>query len=268
MTASPVKLYAQDKGIPVEQPIKLSTPEFADLLKGYDPELIIVVAYGVILPKYVLDYPKYGCINVHGSLLPEYRGAAPMQRAIIDGRDKTGVTIMKMAEGLDTGDMILKLETPISESDNLETIHDKLAELGVKGLLEVIPSLENGTATFEKQNDSLSNYAAKITKEDCVIDFTLPARQLSCLVRGLSPYPYACCKNGDTMLKITDARYSEERELKAQCGEVTSISNGIITVACGEGSLKILGVFPESKKRMRSADYINGGKVHVGDIWE
>ena len=263
---SPVKVFALENNIPVEQPVKLSTPEFAETLKKYDPELIIVVAYGVILPKSVLDYPKYGCINVHGSLLPEYRGAAPMQRAIIDGCDKTGVTIMRMAEGLDTGDMIYKLETPITEEDNLETIHDRLAELGVKGLLEVIPMLENGTATYEVQDDSKSSYAAKITKEDGILDFTKPARELSCLIRGLSPFPYAYCKNGDTVLKITDVRSSSDRPQNAECGEVVSVSGGAITVACGEGTLRILGVFPESKKRMRAVDYVNGGKIHVGDI--
>lgn len=266
LTASPVKIFALENNIPVEQPVKLSVAEFEETLKKYDPELIIVVAYGVILPKYVLDYPKYGCINVHGSLLPEYRGAAPMQRAIIDGCDKTGVTIMKMAEGLDTGDMILKLETPISESDNLETIHDRLAELGVKGLLEVIPALQNGTAVFEPQDDSRSSYAAKITKEDGVLDFSRPARELSCLVRGLSPFPYAYCKNGDTVVKITDARFSEKRPEGAKCGEVVSVSGGEIVVACGEGTLRILGVFPESKKRMSASDYVNGGKIHVGDL--
>ena len=266
LTPSPVKVFALENNIPVEQPEKLSTPEFAETLKKYDPELIIVVAYGVILPKSVLDYPRYGCINVHGSLLPEYRGAAPMQRAIIDGCDKTGVTIMKMAEGLDTGDMILKLETPINEDDNLETIHDRLAELGIKGLLEVIPMLENGTATYEKQDDSKSSYAAKINKEDGILDFNRPANELSCLIRGLSPFPYAYCKNGDTMLKITDARSSDFHPQNAVCGEVVSLANGVITVACGEGSLRILGVFPESKKRMRAIDYVNGGKIHVGDI--
>ena len=266
LTASPVKLFALENNLPIEQPVKLSTPEFAEVLKKYDPELIVVVAYGVILPKSVLDYPKYGCINVHGSLLPKYRGAAPMQRAIIDGCDKTGVTIMRMAEGLDTGDMILKLETPISEEDNLETIHDRLAELGVKGLLEVIPMLENGTAVFESQVDSLSSYAAKITKEDCVLDFSRPAKELSCLIRGISPFPLAYCKNGDTMLKITDARCSDDRPQNAANGEVISLTRGEITVACGDGSLRILGVFPENKKRMRAVDYINGGKIHVGDI--
>ena len=266
LTASPVKIYATENGIPVEQPVKLSTPEFFETLKKYDPELIIVVAYGVILPKSVLDYPKYGCINVHGSILPQYRGAAPMQRAIIDGCSETGVTIMKMAEGLDTGDMILKLSTPITESDNLETIHDRLADLGVKGLLEVIPMLENGTATYEVQDDALSSYAAKITKEDSVIDFRRSAKELSCQIRGLSPFPYACCVNGETVLKITDAASSDTTVANAVCGEVVSISGGEITVACGSGSLRILGVFPEYKRRMSAADYINGGKIKVGDI--
>jgi methionyl-tRNA formyltransferase len=162
--------------------------------------------------------------------------------------------------------MILKLETPITEEDNFETIHDRLAELGVKGLLEVIPALENGTAIFEEQDDALSTYAAKISKEDGILDFSRPARELSCLIRGLSPFPLAYCKNGETVLKITDARSSADRPQNAECGEVISTKGGEITVACGEGSLRILGVFPESKKRMRAADYVNGGKIHVGDV--
>ena len=265
---SPVKQFAIENNIPVEQPVKLSQDDFMQKLKEYDPELIIVVAYGVILPKAVLDYPKYGCINVHGSLLPKYRGAAPMQRAIIDGCDKTGVTIMKMAEGLDTGDMILKLETPITESDNFEAIHDRLAALGLEGLLRVIPMLENGTAEFEVQDDALSSYAAKITREDAVLDFRCNAKELSCQIRGLSPFPYAYCKNGDTMLKITDARASETSFENAACGEVVSISDGEILVACGSGALRILGVFPESKRRMSATDYINGGKIKLGTLLE
>ena len=189
-----------------------------------------------------------------------------MQRAIIDGCSETGVTIMKMAEGLDTGDMILKLRTPITESDNLETIHDRLAELGIKGLLEVIPMLENGTATYEVQDDALSSYATKITKEDGVLDFTRTAKELSCQIRGLSPFPYASCLNGETVLKITDAASSDKSVANAVCGEVISITGGEITVACGGGSLRILGVFPEYKRRMSAADYINGGKIKVGDI--
>ena len=126
--------------------------------------------------------------------------------------------------------------------------------------------LENGTAVFEAQDDSLSSYAAKITKEDGVLDFSRPSRELSCLIRGLAPFPYAYCKNGDTIVKITNARSSDERPQNAECGEVVSVSGGEITVACGEGSLRILGVFPESKKRMRAVDYINGGKIHVGDV--
>lgn len=263
---SAVKRVALEAEIPILQPEKLSDADFIQALDTYSPDIIVVVAYGKILPKAVLDYPKYGCINVHGSLLPEYRGAAPMQRAIMDGCDTTGVTIMRMAEGLDTGDMLLKLETPITEADNLETIHDRLAELGAEGVIKALPLIESGNAKFEKQDDSLATYAAKITNSDTVIDFSRSSRELSAQIRGLSPFPCAYCKNKDTMLKITNAVSSDERPTNAVCGEVVSLSGGAITVACGAGTLKILGVFPESKRRMKAVDYINGGKIKTGDI--
>ena len=266
LTPSSVKSFALENGIDILQPEKLSTPEFMMALEAYAPDLIVVVAYGKLLPRAVLDFPRYGCINVHGSLLPEYRGAAPMQRAIIDGKPITGVTIMRMAEGLDTGDMILKLEAPLTEDDNFETVHDRLAELGTEGTLRTITALENGTAVFEKQNDALSTYAAKITKDDCIIDFNRSAQELSSQIRGLSPFPLAFCQNGETTLKITDARACQERPDCVVCGEVFSVSGGEIKVACGDGSLRILGVFPESKRRMSAADYVNGGKIRVGTI--
>ena len=167
----PVKVYALEKGLDVYQPETLKDEAFANLLDELSPELIAVTAYGKILPKNVIDYPKYGCINVHGSLLPEYRGAAPMQRAIIDGKDTTGVTIMYMAEGLDTGDMLLKKEFKIGKNDNFEVIHDGLGELGATALIELIDLLAEGKSERIPQNDALSTYAKKITKEDCAVDF-------------------------------------------------------------------------------------------------
>ena len=155
----PVKVYALEKGLPVYQPNTLKDEEFAKLLAELSPELIVVVAYGKILPKNVIDFPKHGCINVHGSLLPEYRGAAPMQRAIIDGKPVTGVTIMYMAEGLDTGDMLLKRELVIKENDNFEDIHDGLGKIGAEALIDTVEMIANGTALRIPQDDSLSTYA-------------------------------------------------------------------------------------------------------------
>ena len=169
----PVKEYALERGLEVYQPLTLRGEEFASLLSSLDPEVIVVVAYGKILPVNVLEYPKYKCVNVHGSLLPEYRGAAPMQRAIIDGKSETGITTMLMAAGLDTGDMLLKETVAIGEDDNFEDIHDRLSVVGADLLIKTLEGLEDGSITPEKQDDSLSTYAAKIEKSDCELDFRL-----------------------------------------------------------------------------------------------
>ena len=267
MTPPPVKRWALEKGIPVYQPKTLRDEEFASLLAEIDPELIVVVAFGKILPKNVLDYPKHGCINVHGSLLPEYRGAAPMQRAIIDGKKITGITTMYMAEGLDTGDMLLKSELEILPEDNFEDIHDKLGELGADTLLKTVEAIKNGTLAPEAQDDSLSTYAAKIEKADCLIDFTKDATTVHNLIRGLSPIPLSFTHTPDgKLLKIVrSAVIDADCENTAPAGAVTSI-DGTITVACGKGKLKLLTVVPEGKSRMSGADFIRGRKVNVGDI--
>ncbi len=262
----PVKVYALENGLPVFQPNTLKDEAFAELLRELDPEVIIVVAYGKILPLSVIDYPKYGCINVHGSLLPEYRGAAPMQRAIIDGKTVTGVTIMYMAEGIDTGDMLLKRELPIGENDNFEAVHDGLGALGATALLDTLDMVSNGTAVREMQDDSLSNYASKITKEDCNIDFTKDARTVHNLIRGLSPIPlsFTHLPNGK-LLKVIESIVADDSTPHENCGEIISLDGGI-TVACARGSVKLLRVLPEGKARMNSTDFIRGRGVALGDI--
>lgn len=262
----PVKQYAIEANLPVYQPETLKDDAFSNLLSELSPDLIIVVAYGKILPKNVIDYPKYGCINVHGSLLPEYRGAAPMQRAIIDGKDKTGITIMYMAEGLDTGDMLLKRELTIGENDNFENVHDGLGRLGAEMLVEIIPMLKNGTATRTPQNDALSTYAKKITKEDCLIDFSADARAVHAKIRGLSPIPlsFTHTKNGK-LLKIIESRIADDSTPHVNCGEILSLDNGI-EIACKTGSIYVTKVLPEGKSRMNAADFIRGRAVSVGDI--
>lgn len=265
LTPPPVKVYAQEKNIPVLQPLTLRGEEFTATLADIDPELIVVVAYGRILPKNVLDYPKYGCVNVHGSLLPEYRGAAPMQRAIIDGKSVTGITTMLMAEGLDTGDMLLKAEAKIDENDNFEVIHDRLASLGASLLLETVKGLEEGSITPTVQGEG-ATYAAKIEKSDCLIDFSRPAREIHNLIRGLSPIPLAFTHTPDgRLLKITESRIFSDKKADAECGTVIS-TDGDIKVACGDGVISILGVVPEGKGKMKASDFINGRRIAVGDI--
>ena len=263
----PVKVYATEQGIPVYQPATLRGEEFEALLKTLDPEVIVVVAYGKILPANVLNYPRHGCINVHGSLLPEYRGAAPMQRAIIDGKSETGITTMMMDVGLDTGDMLLVDRVPIGENDNFEDIHDRLGACGAALLLRTLDELTAGTLTRTVQDESLATYAAKIEREDCAIDFSRPAREVHDLVRGLSPIPLAFTRTPDgRLLKICEARVADTKTPHADAGRVLSLAGGRIEVACGIGSLYLTSVLPEGKKRMSATDLINGRRIAVGDL--
>ena len=266
LTPPPVKVYASEQGLPVWQPTTLRSEEFATLLRELDPELIVVVAYGKILPVNVLEYPKYGCINVHGSLLPEYRGAAPMQRAIIDGKKQTGITTMLMADGIDTGDMLLKGYVDIEENDNFEVIHDKLGATGATVLLDTLKVLRTKGLSPIPQDDAQATYAAKIEKGDCEIDFSRPAREVHNRIRGLSPIPLAFTHTPDRkMLKVITSELDGALSNQAP-GTVVSLENGRITVACGEGCISLLTVLPEGKKRMSAADFINGRKISLGDV--
>ncbi len=267
LTPPPVKVCALENGIEVYQPTTLKNGEMQPIIDQYKPDAIIVVAYGKILPPYVLEFGGYGCINVHGSLLPEYRGAAPIQRAIIDGKTKTGITIMKMDNGLDTGDMLTRAEVEISPEDNFETMHDKLAEAGGKLLVETLEMLEKGEITPEKQDDSLSNYAKKIEKSDCLLDFSEDAYSIWCRIRGLSPIPLAFAYLNGKMVKFISAEYSEKDRNGAE-GEVVSLEGGKIEIACGKGSILLTRLLPEGKGRMDSLGFINGRRVSVGDIFK
>lgn len=267
LTPPPVKVYAAEQGIPVYQPTTLKNGAFDGVLAELNPALIVVVAYGKILPKSVLDYPKYGCINVHGSLLPALRGAAPMQRAIMEGYPVTGITTMYMAEGLDTGDMLLKSEVAIDVDDNFETVHDKLAVCGAETLLATLKALKAGTLVAEAQDETRATYAAKIEKSDCLIDFTADAHTVHNRIRGLSPIPLAFTRTSDgKLLKVPAARRGQEPAVGhlAAPGTVLSLDGGI-EVACGAGSVILTVVTPEGKSRMNAADYIRGRKVSVGD---
>ena len=268
MTPTAVKTLALEHSLPVYTPDSLKGEDFAALLNEINPDLIAVVAYGKILPKSVLDFPKHGCINVHVSLLPKYRGAAPMQRAIINGEKETGVTIMYMAEGVDTGDIIATEAFPIGAEDDFEAIHDRSAETGAKLLVKTIQDIADGTATRTPQDDSLATHAAKIEKEDCKIDFSRSATVLDCAIRGVTPIPGAFAYLKGKMLKIYKAT---PIDAKGNPGEVIAVDpkgTGSFTVACGEGALLVKGVIPEGKGKMSAGDFVRGRKIEIGDILE
>jgi len=266
MMPTPVKEFALEKELPVYQPLSLKNGELQEILDECAPDAIIVAAYGKILPKYVLDYPKYGCINVHASLLPAYRGAAPIQRSIMAGEKETGVTIMKMEEGLDTGDMYLSSGFEITDSDDYGTVHDKLTEVGSSALLEVLDRLENGTAVSEKQNHGLATYAAKIEKADTFIDFGMTARNVFNKIRAMSPAPLTSVKLNDLPIKLVASKIISEDSVKEgiKPGTVLSMSDGI-EVACGRGTVSITSLIPAGKNKMSAADFIRGRKINVGD---
>ncbi len=266
MTPTAVRAMAESHGITVYTPDTLRDGAFLSVLEAESPDLIVVVAYGKILPKYVLDYPKFGCINLHVSLLPKYRGAAPMQRAIMDGERETGVTVMYMAEGLDTGDIVTQRAFAIEPDDDFEAIHDRSAEIGGELLLSAIPAIFDGTATRTPQNDSLATYAAKIEKSDCKIDFTMPASRLDCIIRGVTPIPGAYAYLGGRMLKIFNVTPVKGNGVAGEVIATDPKGDGSFTVACGEGALLVKGVIPEGKGRMTAGDFVRGRKIQVGDI--
>lgn len=268
MTPTPVKLLAAEHSIPVYTPATLRDGAFAELLEEYKPEIIVVVAYGKILPLNVIEYPKYGCVNLHVSLLPKYRGAAPMQRAIMEGENETGVTVMYMAEGLDTGDIISVERFPILPEDDFEAIHDRSAEVGGRLLSETIEKIYNGTADRIPQDDSLACYAKKVEKEDCKIDFSLSAAKLDCIIRGVTPIPGAFAYLGGKMLKVNKATPVKGEGRPGEVIDLSDKGDGYITVACGEDALKITVLIPEGKGKMSAGAFVRGRKIALGDILE
>ena len=268
MTPTPTKALALENAIPVYEPTTLKDEAFANLLEEISPELIVVVAFGKILPKSVLEYPKYGCINLHVSLLPKYRGAAPMQRAIMNGEQETGVTVMHMNEGLDTGDIISTEVFPIGPEDNFEDIHDRSADVGGTLLSKTIKEIENGTAKRIKQNDAEATYAAKIEKSDAKIDFSKSAKELDFIIRGVTPIPGAFAYLGGKMLKIVKAKPVAKKGNVGEVIDIDGVGQGSFTVACGEGALAVTAVIPEGKGKMSAGDFIRGRKIKSGDILE
>ena len=261
-----VKRYALEKKIPVYQPETLKDGAIKELLEKLSPDVIVVVAYGKILPEYVLKFPKYGCINVHGSLLPEYRGASPIQRAVIDGKKVTGVTTMYMDKGLDTGDMLLKCEYEIGENTNTGEAFDDLAKIGAKLLLETLKGLEDGTITPVPQDEAKATYAEKIFKEECAVSFDEKPEKVHNKIRGLYPFPGAFCYHNGKMLKLCESRLYKGDTKSAECGEVIELSKGGILVKCLEGAVLVTRVKPEGKGEMSAFDLINGRKIALGDV--
>lgn len=269
MTPTPVKALALEHGIPVYTPASLKNEDFMAVLNAHTPDVIVVVAYGKILPESVLSFPAKGCINLHVSLLPKYRGAAPMQRAIMEGERETGVTVMYMDAGLDTGDIIACERFPISDEDDFEAIHDRSAEIGSALLSKALCDISCGCACREKQDGALATYAAKIEKEDCKIDFSLPACTVSARIRGVTPIPGAYAYLDGKMLKICGVRVDKTSGQYGACGEVVEldpVGDGAITVACACGTVVIKKVKPEGKGLMSAGDFIRGRKIRKGDV--
>ena len=256
---SPVKQVALDHGIPVFQPETLKTPEAQQELADLKPDVMIVAAYGLILPKAVLDIPTHGCLNIHASLLPRWRGAAPIQRAIAAGDSETGITIMQMDEGLDTGAMLLKYLTAIDDSDTGGSLHDRLAELGGKAITKALELLKKGELTGEPQNDDLACYASKLSKTEGHIDWTTDATAIERLVRAFNPWPGTYTDLGDQRIRIHEAR-ALVTDSDAFPGTVMQRDRAGIDIACGNGTLRITRLQLPGSRAQSVNDLINGGK--------
>jgi methionyl-tRNA formyltransferase len=258
-----VKTAAKELGIPVFQPKRVREPEALDKIREYQPQLIVVAAFGQILPKELLDMPRYGCINVHASLLPKYRGAAPIQWAILNGDALTGVTIMRMDVGLDTGDMIAKTELAIDPKDTGGSLFDKLAVAGAELLVDTIPQIVDGTAVYTPQDETLATKVGQISKKDGEIDFTRSAVQLANQVRGLNPWPSAYTYLAGKTLKIWSATAASGGT--ARPGEITEITKNSFSIQTGDGCLVCHEVQLEGKKRMPAGDFLRGNPLRVGE---
>lgn len=252
----PVKALAEEHGLPVFQPASLRPEENQQLVADLNADVMVVVAYGLILPKAVLDMPRLGCINVHGSLLPRWRGAAPIQRSLWAGDAETGVTIMKMDVGLDTGDMLYKLSCPITQEDTSATLYDKLAELGPQGLIKTLEQLAEGTAKTEVQDEALVTYAEKLSKDEALLDWTLPAAQLERCIRAFNPWPMSWMVIDDQPVKVWKASVIESH-VQAAPGTIVEANKQGIQVATAEGILNLESLQPAGKKAMSVQDLLN-----------
>lgn len=262
---TPVKEVAEKHNIPVYQPVKIKDEEFCNFLEAIDADIFVVVAYGQILSERILNMPKYGCVNVHGSLLPKYRGAAPIQWSVINGESVTGVTIMYMDKICDAGDMILKKEIPIDNNETYGSLHDKMAPIGAEALLEALELIEKGEANAIKQNENEVTHAPMINKEMGHIDWSKPAEEIKWLIQGFNPIPGAYTIYNEDMLKIWSCQVIPIED--GNIGEIvaTDIKKGF-SVKCGKDGLLITQVQAKGGKKMNSADYMRGHKIEIGTI--
>ena len=259
LTASPVKQLALENNISVYQPLSLKDDEAQQVLRELNADLMVVVAYGLILPQAILDVPKMGCLNIHASLLPRWRGAAPIQRAIESGDTETGVTIMQMDAGLDTGDMLIKITTPIEPNDSAQTLHDRLSILGCDALMQTIQGLMDNSITAEKQDESLVTYAQKMHKEEALINWQESAQNIVRKIQAFNPWPVAYTNFNDKPLRVWQARLALEEETAnnptAKAGEVINITKAGFIVATGDQAICIQQCQPPGKKAMQAYDF-------------
>ena len=267
MQYTPVKEVAVAHNIPVYQPKRIREPECIEELRKYNADIMVVIAFGQILPKEILEMTPYGCVNVHASLLPSYRGAAPIQWAVINGEKVSGVTTMQMNEGLDTGDMLLKVEIPLDEKETGGSLHDKLAEAGARLCVETLDALKAGTVTPEKQGDSPTAYAKMLDKHMGKIDWKMSAKEIERLIRGLNPWPsaYTRWNENDKGMKIWEAEVWEE-DTQETAGTVVKVEKDGFFVQTGKGLLKVKALQIPGKKRMEADAFLRGYDVKIGTV--
>ncbi|MDE6055062.1 MAG: methionyl-tRNA formyltransferase [Lachnospiraceae bacterium] len=261
---SPVKECAVGHGIPVFQPVRIKTPEAVEELKRYEADIYVVAAFGQILSKQILEMPRFGCINIHASLLPKYRGAAPINQCIIDGEQETGVTIMQMDAGIDTGDILTQKKVIIEDKETAETLFDKLAQAGAELVVETLPLIENGGITPIKQDESLASHVKMMDKSMGKIDWTQDASYIERLVRGLNPWPSAYTFYQGKSVKIWSSDVVKEAENAAQPGTIVAVAKDFFDVACGKGNLRIYELQLEGKKRMDTKSFLLGNQWRAG----
>lgn len=260
---TPTKKFAEEHNIPVLQPAKVKTEEFLSELRDLNPDVIIVAAYGKILPRELLEIPPHGCINVHPSLLPKYRGASPINGAVIAGDKLTGVTIMQLDEGMDTGDILIQKEVPIEHDDTAETLAPKLSQIGGELIIQTLGLLKQGKLEPKKQDDSQATHTQMLKKEDGLIDWSKSSEEIRNLIRGMQPWPGAFTYIGDKMLKLYSAQLSH---MGGSPGEVLGSAREVLEVGCGEGSLIISELQIEGGKRLDSKSFLTGRNIEPGTV--
>lgn len=261
LAESPVKELAKEYGIKIHQPKKVRDEEFVEILRDYKPDAIVVVAFGQIIPRQILEIPKYGCINIHGSILPKYRGAAPIQWAILNGEKETGITSMQMDEGLDTGDILLINRIKIDEEETSGSLFEKMKSLGAKTLIETLDGLEKGEIVGKKQGESTTEYAVMLDKKMGNIDFNKNSYEIDNLVRGMNPWPSAYTRIDNKILKIWRVKKSP---VSGEIATILEVNKDSFLIGCKDGSVEVLELQLEGKKRMQTAEFLKGFKLSIG----